>query len=174
MAKLTDQTILQHYQEKKQGLTQELQKVEAILTALNSHGDIADVPRKRKYTRRAPFNKSIGITKGKNTQPSNTAKAETTTAKNPRSAKAAKKAPSTSSSLTEPNQKGSWDQKIQTALSNLGSGTKESITQFITKRDPATSAEKVRKALTLRLAILEKDGKLKKEQTGDQPQYRLG
>lgn len=205
MAKLTDQEVIQYFQNRKQELTQELHKIETVLSTLT--GDAA--PKKRKYTRRqgaaagrgrkpkTPTAQSAIETMAETPVKTNRARRKTTGAKAagsktvPPGKTAVKKGvkapnstpkalsratsgaqPSSSSSGKYPAE-GSWDSKIQYALGQIGSGKKEDITQFIAGKEPGASPEKIQKALTLRLAILAKAGKLKAEQAGDQQHYSL-
>lgn len=160
MAKLTDQEIIKYYEQRKQTLTQELNKVDAVLNALTANGSpgsLASV-KKRPYTRRKPIEKK--------------ATRSSVRSASSQSVKTSTRKPAVALSPTS-GAKGSWDSKIQDALSQLGSATKGSIVQFLAERDPSTSSEKINKALTLRLAILLKNGKLKGEQAGDEYQYSL-
>ena len=149
MVKLTDQEVIRHYELRKQTLTEELSKVEAVLSALTARGTAskannakaskvkAGPVKKRKYTRRAQVAQSAP----------------------PSPAKAAPE--------------GGWDSKIKAALNQIGSGDKEEIVQFLAGKEPGLAPEKIRKALTLRLAVLLKKNKLRGEQAGDQYRYSL-
>ncbi|QEC53733.1 hypothetical protein EDD80_10936 [Anseongella ginsenosidimutans] len=148
MVKLTDQEVIRHYELRKQTLTEELSKVEAVLSALTARGTAAKANakaskakagpvKKRKYTRRAQVAQSA---------PSSPAKAKP---------------------------EGGWDSKINAALSQIGSGNKEEIVQFLAGKEPGLAPEKIRKAITLRLAVLLKKNKLSGEQAGDQYRYSL-
>lgn len=160
MAKLNDEAVIQYYRQKKQTLADELQKVDAVLNALEGKGAVA-APKKRKYTRRAPAEK---VSRAPRAAKAAADRATVTGTKSTRSAKPAQAAKS--------GQAPSWDDKIQDALTTIGKADKDSIVQHIAAKDPA-SPEKVRKALTLRLAVMEKNGKLKKDKSGDTLQYRL-
>lgn len=206
MAKLTDQEVVQYFQNRKQELTQELRKIETVLSTLTSNA----TPKKRKYTRR----QATAAGRGRKAKTATAQSAIETTPETPVKAKRARrkttgakaagtkavsagktaakkgvKAPNStpkalsratsaaqlsSSSSGEYHSERSWDSKIQYALGQIGSGKKEDITQFIAGKEPGASPEKIQKALTLRLAILAKTGKLKTEPAGDQQQYSLG
>lgn len=152
MVKLTDQEVIRHYELRKQTLTEELSKVEAVLSALTARGTAAKANnakaskviskvkagpvKKRKYTRRA---------------------------------QAAQSAPPSPA----PKPEGGWDSKIKAALNQIGSGDKQEIVQFLASQEPGLAPEKIRKAITLRLAVMLKKNKLKGEQAGDQYRYSL-
>lgn len=193
MAKLTEQEVIQYYQNRKQELAQELSKVEAVLSTLTGEATPA---KKRKYIRRAAVTtkkrgrkpKSAAAQSAPEAKPETPAKTKrgkrktaatktvkgktVSAAKTPAKRKPAPKPAPSPSQGYDP--KGGWDSKIHYTLSQIGSGKKEDIVQYITDKDPGTAPEKIRKAVGLRLAILLKGGKLKGEQTGDEYRYRLG
>lgn len=195
MAKLnlSDQEIVQHYQERKQVLHEELQRIDTILNALGDEKPSAGVGNKRKYTRRSPAKaaKATRTTKAAKSpgRPKAAKSAQQTTAASPQTEKAPKAVKATRSPGRPKVSKGpgrpkavkkaaaapqpTWDDKVAQALAKIGPADKDRIIKYVADHDSSTTVDKARKALTLRLAVMEKRGKLKKSKEGDQQQYRL-
>ena len=155
MAKLTDEEIINHYELRKETLSLELSKTEAVLNALKGGGTTVTEPAvtKRSYNRRSPLNTEAAKPRAaKAGRPKNTA---------PKAVKKAASKPADASAKDGP--KSDWDSKIRAALSELRVGTKAQIIQAIANKDYSLTPERINKALTLRLAVMLKHGKLRRD-----------